>query len=188
MKKNQFKLASQILVLTSGLLFTFCSPPKEIEKLTFLSKRSIDLEDSLTKYKIEGDAHGGKYFSRADSSNVYGQESVYNIPDSLQQKDIRVKLSSWVRIGDLSTDKKYGFSLEDGANNVINWFQVDFRSHVSETNKWINVMDSITIPGNLINKPGMIVKMYPFNPDGKSHLDCDDIEMSFYKVDKIVEE
>lgn len=177
-----------VVIALGALAFMFsCAPPKEVEKTTFISKSTIDLEDTLTINKTEGDAHGGKYFSRTDSSNIYGAGMIYNIPDSLQQKDIRVKINAWVRIGNLSTDKKYAFSLEDGAGNSLNWSQVDFRSHVAETNKWINVIDSVTVPGNFINKPGMVIKMYSFNPDGKSNLDCDDIELSFYKLEKVVE-
>jgi hypothetical protein len=177
-----------VVVAIGALAFMFsCAPPKEVEKTTFISKLMIDLEDSTFAFKTEGDAHGGKYFSRADSANVYGASMIYNIPDSLQQKDIRVKINAWVRIGNLSSDKKYAFSLEDGAGNSLNWSQVDFRSHVAETNKWINVIDSVTVPGNFINKPGMIIKTYSFNPDGKSNLDCDDIELSFYKLEKVIE-
>jgi hypothetical protein len=65
--------------------------------------------------------------------------------------------------------------------------EVNFRSHVAEANKWINVTDSVTIPGNLINMSGMILKTFTFNPDAKSFLDCDDTELSFYKLEKVIE-
>jgi len=186
MKKNRLKLG--ILALGTGLIVTFCAPPKEMEKTTFLAKNVINLEDTTTTGKIEGDAHGGKYFSRADSANIYGAGISFNVPDSLLQKDIRVKINVWVRIGDLGADKKYAFSLEEpGTGAVSNWQQVDFRSHVAEANKWINVTDSVTIPGNFVNKAGLIIKTYSFNPEGKSTLDCDDIELSFYKVEKVME-
>lgn len=187
MKKTNFKLVAAAVILNLILILNACSPAKDVEKLTFLQKQTINLEDSATINKIEGDAHGGKYFSRADSSNIYGCGMIFNIPDSLMHSEIKVKINAWVRIGDLSTDKKYAFSLEDGVGNNLVWAQVDLRSHVAETNKWINVIDSVTFPGNLITNPGAIIKTYSYNPDGKSHLDCDDVELSFYKTQMIKE-
>jgi hypothetical protein len=184
MKAKSLKFISASLLISSTILYTNCSPSGDSvqEKITFLEKHTLDMEDSTL---VGGDAHGGKYFSRADSANVYGKGMIFNIVDSLLQKDVRVKLNGWVRIGDLSTDKKFAFSLEDGSGKSLHWTQIDFRSHVSETNKWVNVKDSVTIPGNLINQGGMIIKTYSYNPDGKSTLDCDDIELSYNKVERM---
>jgi hypothetical protein len=188
MRKDYFKQASQILVLSTGLLFTFCAPPKEVEKLTLLEKATINSEDTLViPTKREGDAHGGKFYSQADSIYQYANGYVFNIHDSLNQKDLRVKLNTWVRLGDLNHDQKYGIALEDGKGKMLHWTEVNFRSHVAEANKWINVTDSVTIPGNLINMSGMILKTFTFNPDAKSFLDCDDTELSFYKLEKVIE-
>jgi hypothetical protein len=188
MKNSSSKLASKISILCTGLLFAFCSPPKETEKITFVEKKSINLEDTIPYGKKgEGDAHGGKFFSRADSSSIYGCTSFFNIPDSLVQKDIRVRVNAWVRIGDLSKNKKYAISLEDAFGKMINWGEVDFRSHVAEVNKWVNVSDSVTISANLISNKGLIIKTFSFNPDGHSHLDVDDVELVFCKVEKNIE-
>ncbi|MES2514372.1 MAG: hypothetical protein V4580_09510 [Bacteroidota bacterium] len=185
MKTTTFKSITVAISLGAIVFINACSPPKEVDKLTLVGKIVIDMEDSATTNKKDGDAHGGNYFSRADSGNIYAAGSIFNIPDSVMQKDIRVKINAWVRIGDLSSDKKFAISLEDGAGNSMNWSQIDFRSHVSEANKWVNVIDSVTLPGNLITKSGAVIKTYSFNPDGKSTLDCDDIELTFVKVEKI---
>lgn len=188
MKQNYFKLASRILILSTGLLFTFCAPPKEIEKITFLEKVILNGEDTIPHpAKREGDAHAGKSYWKVDSANIYGLGYIFQINDSLNQKDIRVKINAWVRIGDLNNDQKYAVSLEDGKGKMLNWSEINFRSHVAEANKWINVIDSITVPGNLINMSGMILKTFSFNPNGKSYLDCDDVELSFFKVEKMTE-
>lgn len=188
MRNNHLKSVKQVLVVSIGLLFTYCAPPKEIEKATFLEKVTINNEDTITNItKKEGDAHGGKYYSQADSVNQYSSGNIFNINDSLSQKDLRVKLNAWVRLGDLNHDQKYAISLEDGKGKMLNWAEVNFRSHVSEANKWVNVIDSVTIPGNLINMSGMILKTFSFNPERKSFLDCDDVELSFYKVEKVTE-
>jgi hypothetical protein len=188
MKYTDSKFLNISLFIGSLVLFTFCSSTEDTEKITFLEKKSINLEDTIPYgKKVEGDAYGGKFFSRTDSSSIYGCTSIFNIPDSLVQKDIRVRLSVWVRIGDLSKHKKYAISLEDASSQVISWGQVDFRSHVAEVNKWINVKDSVTIPGNLISNKGLVIKSYSFNPDGHSHLDVDDVELVFCKVEKNIQ-
>jgi hypothetical protein len=38
--------------------------------------------------------------------------------------------------------------------------------------------------GALIGKSGLIIKTYSFNPDGKSTLDCDDVELVFSIIEK----
>lgn len=188
MKNNYLKLTSQFLVLTTGLLFAFCAPKKEVEKVTFLEKVTINAEDTIPHpTKRDVNAHEGKFYWVVDSINPYGLNYIFNINDSLNQKDLRVKINAWVRVADLNSDQKYAISLEDGKNKMINWTEINFRSHVTEANKWVNVIDSVTIPGNMINMSGMILKTFSFNPNGKSSLDCDDVELSFYKVDKVLE-
>ncbi len=157
----------------------------ENEKETLLEKKLFDLESTDGAKRIEGDAHSGKYFSRADSVDVYGVGTIYTIPDSLINKTIRVKFNGWVRLGDYKSDKKYAFSLEDGKNTIMEWVQLDFRDYIDEPNEWVHVEDDVLFPAVFIEKPGMIIKTYSYNSSGKSTLDCDDVELSFFKVEKL---
>lgn len=178
-------LVKNVFVFFLAFLLVSCDPPRN-EKITFLEKTYINLEAPTGANRTEGDAHSGNYFSRADSANIYGIGMTYNIPDSLIEKTIRIKINTWVRVGDIVSDKKYAFSLEDGKGNCMDWVQVDFKEHIKEPNKWVNVIDSILFPGVLIDMPGMIIKMYSYNSSAKSTLDCDDLELSLYKIEKIV--
>lgn len=180
-----FEFVKIIIVFLLAQFFVFCDRPRN-EKVTFLEKTFIDLENASGANRIKGDAHSGSYFSRADSVNIYGVGMTYNIPDSLIEKTIRIKLNTWVRVGDKESDKKYAFSLEDGKGNSIDWVQLDFRDYVDEPNEWINVVDSVLFPGVLIDMPGMIIKMYSYNSSAKSTLDCDDLELSLFKVEKMI--
>jgi hypothetical protein len=185
MNISKIKFATLIVLSVTIVLMSRCAPPKSEDKITFIEKRNIDLEDTLPNgKKIEGDAHGGKYFSRADSASIYGCGTIFKIQDSLLKKDLRVKMNAWFRVGNLQKDKKYAISLEDVNGQVINWSQIDLKSYVSEPNKWVNVIDSVTISGNLINNSGLLIKTYSFNPEAHSTLDADDVELSLYKVEK----
>lgn len=188
MRKNHLKSISQILVVSVGFVFTFCAPPVEVEKSNLLEKVVLNAEDTTAHpSKREGDAHSGKSFWRVDSNGVYGLVYIYQINDTLLQEDLKVKVNTWVRMADLNHDQKYAISLEDGKGATLNWSEINFRSHVGEVNKWVNVIDSVIIPANMINMSGMILKTFTYNPDAKSFLDCDDTELSFYNLEKVME-
>lgn len=174
-----------IIVLFTAIVSSCSNNSNKIEeKCTLVYTHSTNFEDTLIRVETKGDAHSGNYFSRADSANIYGSGFIFNVHDSLLQADIRVKFEGWVRVGDLSHNKDFALSLEDGNGHILKWEKVDFRSHIAETNKWTQVIDSITFPANIINRNGLIIKSYSFNPDGKSTLDCDDIKLLYYKIVK----
>ena len=178
------KLVYKFLGVLSIIIAVSCSnnESKTEEKSTLVYTHFTDFEDTTIKVEVKGDAHSGNFFSRADSSNIYGSGFIFNVHDSLLQADAKVKFEGWVRVGDLSHNKEFALSLEDGNGHVLKWEKIDFRSHIAETNKWIQVVESVTFPANIINRNGLIIKSYSFNPDGKSTLDCDDIKLSFYKI------
>jgi hypothetical protein len=187
MKTNILRLTINLFFIGAIIFMAACSPPKEVEKLTFLQKVQITNEDTTDgSQKFQGDAHSGKYFSHTDSiSGQYGTGTNFFIPDSLLQKTLRVKVNAWVRQGDLNEKNQLAVSLESN-DGVVFWQAIPFKNHIAEINKWINVNDSITISGDLINKTGLLVKIFPFNPETTSYLDVDDEEVSIYKVDKVI--
>lgn len=168
-------------------IVTFCAPPNTVEKKVLLHKVVIDNEDTLAGApKYIDNAHGGKYYTHTDSLNIYGFGNAYTIPDSVLNSDIRVKINVWVRQGDFNEQNQIAISLEEGAN-IIQWASIATKNYVKEARKWINVVDSITFPGNLINKSGLVIKMFPYNPEATSFMDVDDAEILIYKVEKITE-
>lgn len=183
-QKGSLALYSSLIIFVS--VFFSCSPPQEVEVSTLLKEINISNEDTTDgSAKFTGDAHGGKYFSHTDSATKYGSTVVYNIPDSLLQKTIRVKVDMWVKTGDLNQKNQFAVSLENPADNsIVKWDQIVIYKHISETGKWINVKDSVNIPGDAINKMGLSIKFFPFNAEGTSYMDVDDIKISVCKIDK----
>lgn len=188
MKITILKLVTLTVIFSVFQLMYSCSPPQEIEKKTLLHKIVLDNEDTTAGApKYNQDAHGGKYYSHTDSANTYGAGTAFAIPDSVLQKDVRVNVNLWVREGDFNEKNQLAISLEEGSN-IIQWSAVTFGTHVKETRKWINVIDSVTFPGSLINKSGLVIKVFPYNPEGTSFMDIDDNEISIFKVDKVIVE
>lgn len=193
MKKISFVLGLVSAVLVSNLVFTSCSEPKEVEKVTFLEKRIFTGEDSLidTYPRTKGEAHSGSYFSRTDSVYQYGMGTVVSVNDTNLNKDLRVNLDFWVRTNPIP-DSRYSMAvaLHDG-DQVVFWQEVMVSDLVKEGNKWVNVIDSVTVPGNLINKPGLVLKTFAFNNINKTKIgvyDCDDLNITYKTVTKVLEE
>jgi hypothetical protein len=185
MKIKPIKFSSLAAIAFITISVVSCSPPEEVEQATLISKMTVSNEDTTDGLpKTAGDAHGGKYFSHTDNANMYGCGTVYNLPDSLVQKTIRVKVNMWVRQGDSNPKNQFAVSLEAPDKTIIKWSEIDTQKHVAEMNKWVNVIDSVTIPGDMINKAGLILKMFAYNPEGTSYMDVDDVDISVYKVEK----
>ncbi len=164
-----------------------CSPPEVIEKKILLHNVVIDNEDTTSGApKYSDNAHGGKYYTHTDSLNPYGAGNLFQIPDSVVSNDISVKVNMWVRQGDFNEQNQIAVSLEEGSN-IIQWSGISTKKYVKETRKWINLVDSITFPGSLVNKSGLVIKVFPYNPESTSFMDVDDLEILIYKVEKITE-
>lgn len=173
-----------IIVYTT--IFSSCSPPNSITKVTFLEKIVINNEDTTDLFpKFKGEAHGGKYFSHTDSVYKYGIGSRFIIPDSLVNSEIKIKLNIWARQGNLGGANQFAVALQKG-DSILNWDAVKFEKHIKESNKWINVIDSITFPAYLIKEKGLNIKMFSFNPDGNPYLDTDDIEIVIEKSEQVI--
>jgi len=185
MKNKSLILGLVSAIFACNLVFTSCSEPKEVEKITFLEKRMFTAEDSTIDvyYREKGGAHGGNYFSRTDSSRNYGIGTVYNVNDTTLNKDLRVKINFWARSNQPTPACVYAISLQDG-DNIVSWNEIKLDKYITEGNKWINIIDSVTIPGNLVSKPGMIVKTFTFNTQKNIVFDGDDLELNFSNVRK----
>lgn len=193
MKKAVFVLGLFSAVIASNLIFTSCSEPKEVERVTFLEKRVFTGEDSVIDLypRTKGEAHSGNYFSRTDSVYQYGMGTVVAVNDTNLNKDLRVNLDFWVRTNPIP-DSRYSMAvaLHEG-DQVVFWQEVLVSDIVKEGNKWVNIIDSVTVPGNLINKPGLVIKTFAFNNINKTKngvYDCDDLNITYKTVTKVLEE
>jgi len=191
--KKGILVKSAILFLGLGMFVSSCSEPKEVEKVTFLEKRIFTAEDSVidTYPRTKGEAHSGSFFSRTDSVYNYGMGTVLMVNDTNLNKDHRVFLNFWTRINQVP-DSRYSVAvaLHQG-DSVLLWQEIIVNDKVKENNKWVNVLDSISIPANLISKPGLTIKTFTFNNTNKTKagvFDCDDLEITYKTAVKVLEE
>jgi hypothetical protein len=192
MKNKSIILGLVSAVFACNLVFTSCSEPKEVEKTTFLEKRIFTGEDSLidTYPRTKGEAHSGNYFSRTDSVYQYGMGTYIQVNDTNINKDHRVYVNFWARTNIVDKRFSVAIALHDG-DNVVFWQEVEASNYVKEPNKWVNIIDSVTVPASLVNKPGLILKTFAFNKNNQAKTivyDCDDLEITYKTVIKVLEE
>lgn len=192
MKNKSIIIGLVSAVFACNLVFTSCSEPKEVEKFTFLEKRSFGAEDSIIDQypRTKGDAHGGSFFSRTDSTSQYGMGTVFNINDTTLNKDLRVNISFWARVNQIGEGYTYAVALHAG-DKMVSWNTIDISKKIAQPNQWTLVTDSVTIPGNLINQPGLVLKTFSFNPNNPQKsivFDVDDLDLSLKNVSKSVVE
>lgn len=180
------------LMMGAVLLMSSCSEPKEVEKYTFIEKLVFSGEDSIKDQylRTKGDAHGGLYFSRTDSTNQYGIGTVLTVNDTNLNKDLRVKVNLWCRANLIEPGYSFAVCVVDG-DKMAQWQEIDVRKQLKSVNTWTNITDSVTFPAAILNKPGLLLKAFAFNPNNPAKsivFDGDDLELSFKKVEKVIEE
>src|SRR6202008_4322539 len=112
---------------------------------------------------------------------------LFTINDSLLTKDLRVVVDFWGRVSQTNGGCSFAVALHDGPN-MVSSNDIDLKKHIKEPNKWVHVVDSVTIPGSLINKSGMTVKNFAYNhsaPGLPVVFDSDDLQITFKSVQKI---
>lgn len=192
MKNKSLILGLVSTVFACNLVFTSCSEPKEVEKITILEKRAFTAEDTVVdRYaRVEGEAHNGKFLARTDSVFQYAMETKYFVNDTNINKDHRLGINIWVRTN--KVDPVYAFVISThSGDSMLAWNEIEIKKKVSEANKWINIVDSVTIPGNILNKQGIYFKTFLYNTSGATKgviFDGDDLEITYKTVKKVIEE
>lgn len=185
MKAKRISIGLVAVIGSAVIFITSCSPPKPVTKVTFLEKIVVDNEDTTDGIpKFKGEPHGGTYYSHTDSLNTYGSGTRFMIADSLVQKDIKVKINMWARQGAVGGENQFAVALQSG-DSVLNWDAIKIEKHIGEPNKWINIKDSVIFPYYLINRKGLSIKMFSFNPKGKPYFDTDDVEILLEKSEQV---
>lgn len=190
--KKGIVLKSFALFLGVTLFMSSCSEPQEVEKFTFIEKRTYTGEDSLVDQyiRIKGEAHSGTYFSRTDSANQYGIGMSMMVNDTNLNKDMRININLWCKANLIEPGYVFAVSVVDG-DKMAMWNELDIKKQIKAVNTWTNVVDSVTIPAATLNKPGLVLKAFAFNPNNAAKtivFDQDDLEITFKKVEKVLEE
>jgi hypothetical protein len=142
-----------------------------------------DLEDSLnTKHWIglqtidSGFAHSGRYFSRVDSLIPYGLGLESRFPASVQNKNVRLKVSGWVKSEVPLDEALFVLSLKEGSEDLL-WKGIELAPLITAGEQWFYFSDSLNIPAN-VSATGLI-KAYLWNNDGKHRMGIDDLKFEF---------
>lgn len=163
------------------------TPPSKIEKTNIVFSAQKSMEDSTVFQRCDdGGAKNGKYFTRVDSVNQYGEGIFYPLPDSLNYRNLRLVVSAWVRTSDAAQEKMIGASINDGQSNaILKWFDCKPANKNIELNTWTFITDSFAIDEKLNSVSGILLKVFPYNANGKGKMDVDDLQISLKTVDTL---
>lgn len=188
------KITKTILsfLLLSTLLNTSCNSDEEVEKdvVSFIAKVSTNAEDTI-KDKANGaisdaSAHSGKYIYRTDSINEYSGGQEFNLNDSLMNSTLRVCFNFWAKSSIPSKEAGLAIAFQT-TDEMVSFTMVDLLTYGAKPNEWVNIVDSIIIPHEYYNKPGMLFKVFGHSPAKKGIMDLDDINVTFKKIETIEE-
>jgi hypothetical protein len=177
------KIALTILsLLTLGLIIISCEGG-EIKKETFKHKETIDMDHGLFNYNsiIEGDAHSGKKFSRANAGNNFSLGYSYQLPDSLKGKSIAVNVTGWVRTGDLTNTCDIAVTATSN-DSILLWTGCNIKEFIKNANEWTQISRSITFTPDITSKGNVYFNVMGHNIDAKSFFDMDDLNVEYVEV------
>ena len=147
-----------------------------------LIKNDLETESNLYPWInlhtiISGDAWSGQAYSRTDSINLYGAGWKGPVPELFWGKNICLGFEAYARFlrAEGNSSVVISVMLND---SVVYWENRPLRSRVKELNVWTPIKDSLSLPSN-ITGPEYILLIYPWNEDGRSEFDIDDISIRF---------
>lgn len=177
--------------LIAGLsLFTSCGgKSEEVERITNLITITANAEDSLVDKtsRVQTQAHAGQFVFRTDSLHEYAATMRYNLNDSLINSNLRVVFNFWARTSNPIKGDGLAVSFQDDAAANY-WGAFELINYGAKPNEWINIVDSISITPDKVNKTGLFFKFFGFNANKKAVMDFDDINITVKRIEHVIEE
>lgn len=146
-----------------------------------------DLEDSIhqtvwinTQQIDSNSAYSGKYYSYADSAQPYGLGIESRFPENLQNKNIYLKVSGWVKTNRPGDHAQFVITLI-GEDQQVYWQKFNLSPLLVNNDQWINFTDSARVPASVTNSGKF--KAYLWNDDLKDTVAIDDLKITFTKME-----
>ncbi len=180
-KMRKIAFINGVFILMSILIVSCSSEPV---KEKYRHVETIDFDKSFLNLNtlIEGDAHTGKKFSRADVGNNFGFGYTYAIPDSLKGKDLVVSINAWVRTGDLGNNCDLVLSCTS-SDSILLWTGCGIKESLKNPNEWTLISKTIPVNANLTAKNNFFINVLGHNIDAKSFFDIDDLVVEYKEVE-----
>jgi hypothetical protein len=157
---------------------------EEISTQKYRHVETIDLDHGLFNLHtiIEGDAHSGKKFSRADVGNNFGLGYSLALPDTLIGKSMAVNVSGWTRTGDLSNGCDLVLTVTSN-DSILLWSGCMAKEVMKNPNEWSFVSKEFVLPTEMTSKNNVYINVMAHNVEAKSFFDVDDIKVEYKEID-----
>ena len=126
-----------------------------------------------------GFAHSGSRFSVIDSLTPYGLGLESRFPLAVQRKNVRLKISGWIKSEVAHDEALFVLSLKEGGEDLL-WKGIELGPVITESKRWIYFSDSMNIPANV--SATAIIKAYLWNSDGQHRMGIDDLKFEFIPI------
>ncbi len=183
------KTILSLLVLNTFFITSCDDGGGDKEIISDIVKLSANAEDTLVDMstRVEAPAHSGKFVFRADSLHTYSAAQTFNLNDTLMNSSLRVCLDFWAKSSNPLKGDGFAVAFQT-ADVMISWSTLDLVYYGAKPNEWINIKDSVTIPVEMYNKPGMLFKFFGYIPSQKAVVDIDDINITVKKIEVLEED
>lgn len=120
------------------------------------------------------------HFSRTDKVNSYSSGIEIEVPVDLKRKNFSITVKGLLRVTALDAQDQLVISVSRG-DSAIFWNGTHLPDSMGKVNQWNNFNVSCLVPRNIPKDSK--VKIFLWNPDGKSETDLDNIDIYFTEVE-----
>ncbi|MCD6066796.1 MAG: hypothetical protein K0S33_1622 [Bacteroidetes bacterium] len=180
------RISKYVYLLSLGLAF-FCSGCKEPdeERFTPIKQALLTFEDSASRIRcVAGSAASGSYYAHTDTKTSFGPAFVFQLPDSVVHKSIRVCIEADIRKEKEGTGQTMAVLLKSGNQTLVSYL-LDMNVAATEEKTWVHIIDSTEIPVWVNTTPGSVLEVYGYNTSPRSYMDYDNLKVTCKTVDYI---
>ncbi len=177
------------LLFVTSILFASCSDDAvEKEKIIEIKRVSLNAEDTTSQEpRVKGQGHSGAFSFRMDSAHIYSAGFIEYLPDSLLNSNLRICVNYWTKSTAPAKGQGMAVSFQDNEKGYV-WATIEPINYGAKANEWVNVIDSVNVSADVVNKKGLFFKVFGYSNDKASILDVDDISIVIKKIAIVTED
>ena len=170
-------------LLLLALNIASCSKEKKSTDVIITSEinmehQMLNFATSKTENGFPGSAHGGRYYSSADSISQYAVGYSYVFPDSLKDRNLMVYVKAWVREQEAPIEGKIAVALST-SKGIGFWGGFTAKNTNYTPSTWVEINDSLIIASSLLKDNFVELSVFGHKTTGKDRFDLDDLNITY---------
>lgn len=125
----------------------------------------------------------GKGFNRINKDRKYGDDLFYVLPDSLNEKDIRICIDGYLRSEELRTSNTIAISLDK--EGTVHWQCFWLKDVFADTGVWTHWCDSTQLPVDINRVKGARLAVSAVSFGKGKYFDLDEMKVTLKLVTRV---